>query len=116
MLDRREALDLMHGRSRMTTMHERGGGRTHLLLAFLIVSWPLTTHASLSRWITAVPTPRGGCTRSIPCMAVVVWPLDPRIPVIQIAGTEHVGFSRTRQTLLACTKQRRVAFREWYKG
>ena len=42
---------------------------------------------------------------SIPCMAVVVYPYIPSRPYN--VGTEHVGFSPTRLTVLAPSAKRR---------
>ena len=41
--------------------------------------------------------------------------VDPRIPTIY-AATEHVGFSPTRQTLLAPSAKRREVFGESLEG
>ena len=41
--------------------------------------------------------------------------IDPRIPTIY-AGTEHVGFSATRQTMLAPSAKRREVFGESHEG
>ena len=49
------------------------------------------------------------------CMAVVVYDYKPSHPYSG-AGTEHVGFSPTRQTLLASSAKRREVFGESHEG
>ena len=55
-----------------------------------------------------------GEMHSISCMAVVVY--DDRPPHPYNAGTEHVGFSLTRRTLLAPSAKRREVEGEPHEG
>ena len=55
----------------------------------------------------------GGCTRCVHGRSRMA--VDPRIPTIY-AGTEHVAFPPTRQTLLAPRAKRREVFGESHQG
>ena len=54
---------------------------------------------------------RGGSGVLMSCMAVVRMTIRKTLGSLQCRGTEHVGFSPTRQTLIACTKKREVALK-----
>ena len=70
----------------------------------LQMPWNSTT-ASLILNGTCDKRAHGGGEVLMSCVPVVVQPVDPRIPTN--AGTEHVGFSPTRQTFLALIAKRR---------